>query len=231
MFLKVSQAAAFLFAGIVALPLGAHAEDALYDTGPSQDSSYVRFVNATASPLTITGQGGAKIELPAGDNARVTKYQPVKAGKALAAGVANASGKDSVTVTVSSGEFATVLITADASGRPSIAVLKEQPTDFNALKSSLAFYNADPACSAAELVAGANNTVVFSAQAPGTFARREVNPIAIGVAARCGGQPAGNAVDMGQLAAGGRYSIFVVATGANGHSLFSVKDATSTFKK
>lgn len=231
MFLKVLRSAALLLTGMAALPAGAYADDALYDTGPSQDSSYVRFVNATDATVTITGQAGAKIDLPAGDNARATRFQPVKAGKALAAAVTAAGGTENVTVTVASGEFATVVVTGGAAAKPAVTVLKEQPSDFNALKSSLAFYNMDGACPSAGLVAGANNTPVFTGQALGTFARREVNPIAIGVAALCGAAPTGNAVDLGQLAAGGRYSIFLVATGVNGHHLFSVKDATSTFKK
>lgn len=52
-----------LFAALAAVPVLsistlAHAEVALYPTGPAEDSAFIRFVNAGTAPLDVIAQAG-----------------------------------------------------------------------------------------------------------------------------------------------------------------------------
>ena len=60
------------------------AEPQLYETGPSEESAYVRFVNATDKPVAVVTPK-AKMELPTKDAARSSRFFPVKAGAKLSA--------------------------------------------------------------------------------------------------------------------------------------------------
>jgi len=60
------------------------------------------------------------------------------------------------------------------------------PSDFNALKSSLALFNLDPACAKADLLAGDNHLAVVSDVAPGALGRRLVNPVDVALSVSCG---------------------------------------------
>lgn len=206
------------------LTLAAHADNPLYETGPSQDSSFVRFLNASDDKASVAN-GAAKIALGTQNETRVSRFYPVKAGSKLTASVQAGAGKLTLEVVAKPGEFITVAILGKGSALESVLV-REAPTDFNAMRASLSLLNLDASCAAAGLAGGARNARVLDAIKPATIQRRLINPVSLSVQADCAGQAAGKAVDLGQLQAGERYSV-VLLPGKNGRQAFFVRDSTS----
>src|SRR5450830_1823728 len=196
-----------------ACSFAAHADNPLYETGPGQDSSFVRFLNASGDKATIVN-GAAKVSLDAKTEGRVSRFYPVKGGD-----------KTAVEVVAKPGEFVTVAILNKGTALESVQV-RETPTDFNAMRASISLLNADPACASAGLTGGAKNAMIFEAVKPATTTRRLVNPVSLKVQANCGGEVAGAAVDMSQLQAGERYSVIVIPS-KKGRQTFFVRDSTS----
>jgi len=104
-----------------------------------------------------------------------------------------------------------------------LVTLREQPDDFNALKASLAFYSLDGSCANAGLQAAGRNVDIFKDVAEGSLQRRSINPLKLSVQLRCGGAAVGQPLDLGQLAAGQRYTLFLVPS-AQGPRLFQAVD-------
>lgn len=202
----------------------AAAEGKLYETGPSVVSGYVRFVNAGTVAATIAAGAGTAV-LGTVDGERIGTFQAVPARQPLTATIGMAGQDGVVTVTVQPDEFVTI---ATLDGAATL-VLRDLPADFNALKATIGFFNADPACAEGALVAGAGQTVVFKDIAPGDVARRSVNPVTATVAARCGAAVAGAPLALGQLSAGGRYSLIIIPAGAGGHRLVGGLDARARY--
>ncbi|MFZ6847237.1 cell division protein FtsQ [Undibacterium sp. RuRC25W] len=207
-----------------ACSFAAHADNPLYETGPGQDSSFVRFLNASGDKATIVN-GAAKVSLDAKTEGRVSRFYPVKAGDKLTATVQVGGAKTAVEVVAKPGEFVTVAILNKGTALESVQV-RETPTDFNAMRASISLLNADPACASAGLTGGAKNAMIFEAVKPATTTRRLVNPVSLKVQANCGGEVAGAAVDMSQLQAGERYSVIVIPS-KKGRQTFFVRDSTS----
>lgn len=202
----------------------AHAEPQLYETGPAQDSSFVRFLNAGDSQASIVN-GAARVVLGTQNQARVSRFYPVKAGSKLSASAQAGNVKLAVEVVAKPGEFITIAIVNKGAALESLLV-RETPDDFNAMRASLALLNLDASCSAAGLAGGAKNARIFEGVKPATLQRRLVNPVSLSVQADCAGQAAGKAVDMAQLQAGERYSVFMLP-GKNGRQVFFVRDSNS----
>ncbi|MFZ6771524.1 hypothetical protein ACO0LB_02290 [Undibacterium sp. SXout7W] len=206
------------------LSFAAHADNPLYETGPGQDSSFVRFLNASDDKLNLIN-GTAKVALGTQNDARVSRFYPVKAGSKLTATVQAGAGKITVDVTAKPGEFITIAIT----GKPNALesnLIREAPAEFNAMRSSVALLNTDATCSSAGLVGGAKNASIFEAVKPQAVERRLINPVNLAVQVSCSGKPAGKSVDMTQLQAGERYSV-ILWSGKNGRQAFFVRDSTS----
>ena len=206
------------------LSLQACADNPLYETGPAQDSSFVRFLNAGSDKASVVN-GKAKVALGAKDEDRVSRFYPVKAGDKLSANVQVGSAKGSVEVTAKPGEFITIAVVNKGNALETV-ILREAPTDFNAMRSSIALLNADSSCAAASLTGGAKAAMIFENVKAGAINRRLVNPVSLKVQATCGTEAAGSAVDMGQLQAGERYSVIVIPA-KKGRQVFSVRDSTS----
>ncbi|MFZ6656996.1 cell division protein FtsQ [Undibacterium sp. TJN19] len=214
-----------ILAGLgLACTLAAAADNPLYETGPSQDSSFVRFLNASDDKASVIN-GTAKVALGVQGDARVSRFYPVKAGAKLAANVQVGAAKLMVEVVAKPGEFVTVAIVSKGAGIEAV-VVKDTPTDFNASRSSVAFMSLDASCDAASLSGGAKNTMIFEAVKPATLQRRLVNPVSLEVQANCDGKDAGKGVNLGQLQAGERYSV-IVMPGKKGRQTFFVRDSTS----
>ncbi|MCF4164835.1 alginate O-acetyltransferase AlgF [Zavarzinia compransoris] len=217
-------------AGLAALALAgfvagtAFAEVQLYDTGPDVVSGYVRFLNAASGDVAVSA-GGAGLALPATDEGRIGRFQAVPAESEQSADVAVADAKGSVTIEAAPEEFITIAV---LDGGKTL-VIRDTPQDFNALKADITFLNADPACAGAVMRAGAKKTVVFKDVAPGAMARRQVNPVAAVIEAACGETPVEGVVDLGTLAAGGRYSIVVIPDRAGGHRLIGGRDERAKY--
>lgn len=214
-----------LVAALVGLGGAAFAADIqLYETGPDVISGYVRFVNATGMAVEVAA-GGATLALGTDDGARIGRFQAVPAGREQSATLHVGDDRKPVTITAQPDEFITIAVLDGAEA----LVIRDIPQDFNALKADIAFLNADPACAAGEMRAGARKTVVFKDVAPGAMARRLVNPVAAVIEASCGEVPVSGVVDLGTLAAGGRYSILVLPDGQGGHRLIGGADARAKY--
>ena len=185
-----------------------HAEDPkLYDTGPGGDATFVRFLNATELALEVRSSNKSSLSIPVAKP--VTNYFPVSPKVRLKGALVQGGGQKDIDLAVKSGEFVTVVGTKVGAAL-SLTAVTENPDDFNALKSSLAFYNLDEQCKASGLMASGRGVAIFSQVAPGTLQRRSINPVALAVEANCSGQTGGLRLDLGTLEAGKRYSVFLM---------------------
>ncbi|HVH82098.1 MAG TPA: alginate O-acetyltransferase AlgF [Stellaceae bacterium] len=191
----------------------AAAADRLYPSGPPNGVAYLRFVNLTPQQVTITSPA-AKITIPADAAHRVGEFDPVTPGVALTGTAQLGGASQPINVTLAANEFATVAVTEEGGSGIAVSVFRETPSDFNALKSSLGLFNADKACVAAQLVAGDNHQAVIPDVAPGAIGRRLVNPVNAELGVACGDPAQAAPAKLGQLSAGDRYSVFVVAAGS-----------------
>ncbi|AZY49967.1 alginate O-acetyltransferase AlgF [Bordetella avium] len=192
----------------------------LYESGPAEDAAFLRFVNGGDAVMDVSAKGSkARLTLDAAHPA--SDFMPVRA-KTNVQGTLSSGGKQAnVDVAVQPGEFLTVVGLPDGA-----KLVREQPDDFNALKVSLGFYNLDPSCADAGLLAAGRNVAIFEQVAQGGAARRQVNPVALQVVASCGGQPSGKALDLGVLQAGDRHTVLLLPS-AKGPRLLHAPDKTS----
>jgi alginate O-acetyltransferase complex protein AlgF len=202
------------------------AEGRLYPSGPPNGVAYLRFVNLAPGEVTITSPA-AKIVIPADDAKRIGEFDPVTPGVALTGSAQLGEATRPINVTLAANEFVTVAVTAD--GGVALSVFRETPSDFNALKSSLALFNADKDCAKAQLVAGENHQPVIPDVAPGTLGRRLVNAVDVALSVVCADPAQAVPAKLGQLNAGDRYSIFVVA-GQSGPQVVAQRDEQAPFR-
>jgi alginate O-acetyltransferase complex protein AlgF len=204
------------------------AEGRLYPSGPPNGVAYLRFVNLAPREVTIVSPA-AKIALPADDAHRVGEFDPVTPGVALTGSAQFGEASKPVNVTLAANEFVTVAVTADGADGVALTVFRETPSDFNALKSSLALFNTDKSCAKAQLVAGDNHQPVISDVAPGAIGRRLVNPVDAALGVACGDPAQAAPAKLGQLNAGDRYSVFVVASGPD-REIVAQRDEQAPFR-
>lgn len=218
-----------LHAVLLALPAAfgaglAQAEIALYPTGPSEDSAFLRFVNAAPGTLQLVADGSkASLQLDAAKP--VSAYLPVPANKAIKGTLSRDGQRSALQLSVAPGEFATVVALQDASGIRQ-RVVREQPDDFNALKASLAFVNLDPSCQGASLRPAGRTADLFKDAPEASVQRRSINPVKLSVQLVCANANVGGPVDLGELKAGERYSVLLLPT-ASGPQLVPVTDTLS----
>ena len=196
----------------------------LYPTGPSADSSFVRFVNGTDAALELTAAGSqAKVQLDAKTPATV--FYPVRAKSDIKGQFTQAQSKSAIATTVKAGEFVSVIALADGATFKHVTI-GEEPDDFNALKVSLAFYNVSAKCASAGLQVVGRNVMLFEKLGVNALTRRMINPVKISVQLLCGEQAVGAPLELGELTAGERYSVFAVpAAGAT--RIFIASDAVA----
>jgi len=206
---------------------GIAAEGRLYPSGPPNGVAYLRFVNMASQEVTVVSPA-AKIAVPADDAHRVREFDPVTPGVALKGSVELGGASKPIDVTLAPNEFVTIAITGGADGL-TLTVLRDVPSDFNALKSSLALFNLDPACAKADLLAGDNHLAVVSDVAPGALGRRLVNPVDVALSVSCGDPAQGLPAKLGALVAGDRYSVFVAASGS-GRQIVAGRDEQASFR-
>jgi hypothetical protein len=196
------------------------AEIPLYPTGPSEDSAFLRFFNAGQSALELSAANGASLRLE-GD-ARASDFLTVPAGKPIKGTLKQADQTQQLDISVAPGEFATVVGITTPQGL-NLLTVREVPDDFNALKASLAFYSLDAACANAGLQVAGRNVDIFKDVANGALQRRSINPLKLSVQLRCGGASVGEPLALGELAAGQRYTLFLVPS-AQGSRLYQAQD-------
>jgi len=208
--------------GLTGLAVAQAADIPLYPTGPSEDSAFLRFVNASEAALQLTAAGsGGSLRLEG--EQRVSDFLTVPAGKAVQGLLSVAEQQYELDVTVAPGEFASVVAIAQADQPLQVLTVREQPDDFNALKASLAFYSLDAQCVDAGLQVAGRNVDIFKAVANGSLQRRSINPLNLSVQLRCAGAAVGEPLALGELAAGQRYTLFLVPS-AQGPRLFQALD-------
>lgn len=196
------------------------AEIPLYPTGPSEDSAFLRFFNAGDTALELSAENGASLRLE-GD-VRASDFLTVPAGKPIKGSLKQGEAQQALDISVAPGEFASVVGIATEQGL-NLVTVREVPDDFNALKASLAFYSLDASCANAGLQAAGRNVDIFKDVAKGALQRRSINPLNLSVQLRCGGASVGEPLALGELAAGQRYTLFLVPS-AQGPRLFQALD-------
>ncbi|MER0461353.1 MULTISPECIES: alginate O-acetyltransferase AlgF [Aeromonas] len=196
------------------------AEIPLYPTGPSEDSAFLRFFNAGDTALELSAENGASLRLE-GD-VRASDFLTVPAGKPIKGSLKQGEAQQALDISVAPGEFASVVGIATEQGL-NLVTVREVPDDFNALKASLAFYSLDASCANAGLQAAGRNVDIFKDVANGALQRRSINPLNLSVQLRCGGASVGEPLALGELAAGQRYTLFLVPS-ADGPRLFQALD-------
>jgi hypothetical protein len=196
------------------------AEIPLYPTGPSEDSAFLRFFNAGDTALELSAENGASLRLE-GD-VRASDFLTVPAGKPIKGSLKQGEAQQALDISVAPGEFASVVGIATEQGL-NLVTVREVPDDFNALKASLAFYSLDASCANAGLQAAGRNVDIFKDVANGALQRRSINPLSLSVQLRCAGASVGEPLALGELAAGQRYTLFLVPS-AQGPRLFQALD-------
>lgn len=199
------------------------AEVPLYETGPSEDSSFLRFVNATQGSVDVVA-AGSSARTTLNTEKPTTAYFPIKAKAGIKGTLQSGKAQAPVDVSVEPGEFATVFAVADSKDGLRSRVVREQPDDFNATKVSLAFYSMDAGCVDTTLQVAGRAVALFEKVPAGELKRRLINPLALSVQLLCAGKPVGEALALGELQAGQRYSVFAVP-GAGGTRIFVASDA------
>jgi hypothetical protein len=188
----------------------AHAADIpLYASGPSEDSAFVRFINGTDINLSVVA-GDTKAKIALNVNEPASKYYPVGSKAKITGEFSDGKVISPISLNVKPSEFATVVALAYGSNLKQV-IVKEQPDDFNALKSSVALYNVSSAgCASAGLLVVDRAVSLFEKVKAGTLQRRLINPVSLSVQLTCNATPIGKVLDLGLLQAGQRYSVFAV---------------------
>jgi hypothetical protein len=203
----------FVFTGLTALTGPASAlEIPLYATGPSKDAAFVRFVNAGNAPMQVKAVGSSKSGISLSATQSVSPFYPVRGNDIVKGLFKSMRLRSDIALNVKPGEFATVIAMPGESVIKQ-TILRETPEDFNALKVSLALYNLDAKCNAARLNVLGRSVSLFDNVPSGTLQRRALNPVSIGVQLICNGLATSAKLELGELQAGQRYSIFVLAQG------------------
>ncbi len=197
------------------------AETQLYETGPSEELSYVRFVNATDQAISIvSSKGSAKVELSAKAEGRVSHFFPVKSGVKLSATIQGGGLKVTSVVTGKPWEYITIAVLPK--GRQlETSLVRETPDDFNAMRASLALMNLDAKCAGALMQGGAKSTTILESVKPFVVQRRLINPVKLATTVSCIDQKVSIPVDLAQLQAGERYSVFLLTLNNTRQAFFA----------
>ena len=211
-----------LLSALLLLSTSSYAEVQLYETGPSEDSSFLRFVNASDQPLHVeAGSSKARLALTVANPS--SGFQPVRARTEIKGTLVQGDTRHEIALAVQPGEFVTVLALQNDKKELVGKTLREKPDSFNALKASLGFVNVDQRCADAGLKAAGREVMIFE-HGSESIQRRMINPVSLSVQLMCAGQPVGRALDLGALQAGQRYSLFVVPS-AQGSVLLYAPDS------
>jgi hypothetical protein len=195
------------------------ADMALYPTGPSQDSAFVRFVNGTEGQLEILASG-SKSKVALSEAKPSTTFFPIAANKEIKGQFVGANLKSDIALTVKPGEFVSAIaVIKDNKITP--IILRETPEDFNSLKASVSLYNlAAQQCAVANLaIVGKGVNLVENVDA-NKIARRSINPLNISVELSCNNVKTGLTLNLGNLQAGKRYTVFALPGAKKAHLNF-----------
>ncbi len=196
-------------------------EPKLYPTGPAEDASFIRFVDALGDSLEVRAGKDARIELSA-DNSSTT-WQAVKARALLAATLHHGGQSQTIEVSVQPGEFVTVAAIPDGKSGWKAELGRETPSDFSAFKVSIGLMNLAADCPSATIKLAGKDVAIVEDATPRAIKRRQINPVALGVDLYCQGQRVGEPVNLGSLRAGERWTVLVRPT-SEGPRLMPILD-------
>jgi len=185
-------------------PLTHASEPQLYPTGPSEDSSYLRFVNTLAGNLEIKQGKSIRVDLTAKNGG--TAWQAVKANSPLPATLSFGGRVQEVVAQVKPSQFVTYAAVQDPKdGWRMVEVIDKSP-DFSSLKAALALVNLMPDCPAASARLSGKNVVIVDQVGYAGVVRRMVNPVSLTVDVLCGEHQVGESVNL-NLRPGERWSL------------------------
>ncbi|WP_338522199.1 cell division protein FtsQ [Pseudomonas batumici] len=203
-------------------PAAAHADTALYPTGPGRESGFIRFVNALGTPLEVRPEGKQPPSTLA--PSVVSVFSAVPADKPVRGTLSSAGISLPVTLNLAPEEFVSLVAVPGDKGFALLTV-REQPQDFNRLQASLALINADPGCTDGGLRReGRQESPIFHDLNPGLLERRDVNPVQLAVQGFCDGTQVTEPLNLGLLEAGERYTVLLLSRGGKPVLVF-VRDA------
>jgi len=218
--LRIVAALAVLLPGMAVMA----ADIPLYPTGPAEDAAFIRFVNGGSEPLQVIAQKGQPpLTLEAGQP--VSPFYPVATHSAIKGTLASGQAQLPVELKAQPGEFVTVVAVPEVNGIGQITA-HDLPDDFNALRASLGFFNLDGSCADARLRPAGRNADLFKDVTQGHLQRRSINPVKLSVQLVCANANVGPVLELGELKAGERYSVFLLPS-PSGPRLLAATDTLS----
>ncbi len=223
------RALAVAAVGLLASRGGAYGQEALYGKQPPHGSAFVRFVNATPGPVTITSDFEQDVHLGTAAADRVAQYAVVEraADRTLHASAGADGGSGRLEYQAPADGYVTILLERGAGGELTFVPIVDQ-AEFNQTRARLAFYNAAPTCSSASLVLDPGGAAVFQGVVNGSTKSRTVNPVQATVRAACTDGP-GPTLSLAGMELGASYSIWLIQPGAAA-TLFLTQDSTARYK-
>ena len=196
---------------VVALTATMASATGLYDTGPGQDSSFIRFVNGADAQIVISNnKTKGKLTLSTQGASRVSSFLPIRPGVQMPASISVGNQKFDIQVVAKPGEFITVATVPDGAGRWKSLELRETPASFSSTRPSLAALNLNDACGSMQIDSAGKNDGILKNATTKAIQRRLVSAVNAQVQLSCAGKPVGIPLDMGLLEAGERYSVFML---------------------
>ncbi|HCI51728.1 MAG TPA: hypothetical protein DE312_00100 [Gallionella sp.] len=197
------------------------AEPQLYETGPSEESSFVRFVNATDADVAIATAKGKEKVLGTKPDARVTRFFKIKSGAKLSATIQGKAGRVAIEVVGKPWEFITVAVLPSGAKQIKTSLLRETPSEFSGTRVSLALLNLDAKCSSANMNIAEKNAAAIYEVKPLAMQRHLTGSDKQSGAVNCSGSA--TPVDLSGLESGSRYSLFLL-TANNTRQAFVIND-------
>lgn len=193
---------------LLSATLNSYAAPQLYETGPSEESAYIRFVNLTEQVVKLSSANSSTpISLGIQPDNRASQFFSVKSGTKLSAMLTLNGQSMNVDAIGKPWEYLTIVVLDSKNvAHYQTKTIHESPNDFSALRASIALYNTDESCANASLKVNDGKQAIFESVVPFSPQRRLVNPIALHAMLSCGARTEANVAIAMQ--AGGRYSIF-----------------------
>jgi hypothetical protein len=190
---------------------GAKAQILLYAQRLPEGTVYVRLASALPAAASVQTDFAGKVDLGADGANRISPYFVAGSagGKTVSMQVTEGGKTATATFAPKSGTFITVVLHQKGDA-VTAAIVADKP-EYNQLKARLTFYNATEDCTAGSLAEGSGRPV-FANMPPDSVQARSINPVAATVTAACGGGRAAP-LSLGQLDAGGLYSVWMMRMG------------------
>lgn len=187
--------------------INAIAEPKLYPTGPAEDAAFIRFVTATAEPITVSTEHGAQIKL---SNAKPsTAWMQVTPETKLKANISYSGQKKTVVVEAKPSEFITIAVLPSATKGWVIETGHETPQNFDAFKVSLGLMNLAAECKTTSIKLAKKDIPIVSDVSLHDVGRRMINPMALSVDLYCNGKKTGEPISLDHLRAGDRWTLLL----------------------